>query len=326
MIATGRKRLALVAPAQALLVTGRHPVARHETIARRERIPAQAGALVRTVDAAYPAHQRRRPHGTTGRAARGPVPALAHRHPATVVRWRIAPGGVIDPGPAPRRQPGPAAVAVRRPVGGYIARRPQRAVLDVLGPAAVTVQFFIAGHAGGHILGGNHDVGQAVALVGPDIETVAPRHRRAHVLGGHVHLAARIDRHRRTGAIDAGDAGQHADLAGVGYPFHVHPQQARLDHGDARLRRGQFEVAQQVRIAHPDAGAAVVEAQAQQVVVELGDFEIGVAIEPYRRGADAKLGAGAAGGDQVAVGRHRPVEAGGHRFIVPTQGNLALHR
>ncbi len=324
--ATRRKRLALVAPAQALLVAGRHPVARHEAVARRERVPAQARALVRMVDAAHPAHQRRRPHRAAGRTARRPVPALAHRHPAAVVRRRIAPGRVIDPGPAPRRQPGPAAVAVRRPVGADIARRPQGTVLDVLGPAAVAVQFFVAGHAGGNVLSGDHGLGLAVALVGPDVEAIAPRHGRAHIGGGDIHLAARADRHRGTGAIDARSAGQHADLAGVGQALHVHPQQARLDHGDARLRRGQFEVAQQVGIAHPDADTAVIEAQAQQVVVELGNFEIRVGVEPHRGGAETKLGTGAAGGDQVAVGGDWPVEAGGYRFILAAQGDLALHR
>nr|GEU28320.1 hypothetical protein [Tanacetum cinerariifolium] len=324
--AARRERLALVGPAQALLVAGRHPVAGHEAVARRERIPAQARPVARVVDAAHPAHQRRRPHGTAGRTARRPEPALAHVDPAAVMRRRIAPRRVIDPGPAPRRQPGPAAVAVRRPVGRHVARRPQRAVVDALGPAAVAVQFLVTGHAARYIPGADHRFRHAVAFVGPHVETVAPRHAGAHVLAGDIDLAAGGNGDRRAGAIDAGGAGQHRHQAGIGHAVHVHPQQARFDHRDARLRRGQFEIAQQLLVAHADADAAVIETQAQQVVIQFGDFQVGVGIEPHRRRADAELGAPAAGRGQVAAGRHRPVQRDGHRLVLAAQRDLALGR
>src|SRR5450830_1895296 len=119
-----------VRQAQAVAVLGRHAVGRLIAVARRQRIPAQPGASVAVAEidiplrAADPAHQRRRPHVAARGAAGGPAPATVDQHPAAVMAGRIAPGRVVDPRPAPWRQPGPAAVTVGRPVGRHRTRRP----------------------------------------------------------------------------------------------------------------------------------------------------------------------------------------------------------
>src|SRR5262249_40576272 len=73
-----------------------------------EARPADEGNQGRGIDRAH-AHDH---------AAGNPDPTPADHGPAAVVEGREAPRGVIDPGPAPRLDPGPVAVAVRRPTRG----------------------------------------------------------------------------------------------------------------------------------------------------------------------------------------------------------------
>ena len=142
----------------ALQVVVRQAIARHEGVARGQRVPALRRTRCRRELKLrlqpLPPTQPTSAGAHTGRptlAARRPRPALVDLHPAAVVEWRVAPRRVVDPGPAPWRDPGPAAVAVRRPVGGDRARHPQRAVFGVVAPDAVLVEVFVAGHFGGDV-------------------------------------------------------------------------------------------------------------------------------------------------------------------------------
>src|ERR1700691_4365066 len=62
-------------------------------------------------------HQSRRVHGPHNHRTRNPAPASAEFSPATVMEWSKAPGFVFNPGPTPRCDPGPVAIAIRRPTG-----------------------------------------------------------------------------------------------------------------------------------------------------------------------------------------------------------------
>src|SRR5271157_797500 len=69
-----------------------------------------------------------------------PTPAPAKPVPAAIVVGSKTPRLVTDPGPAPRADPVPVAVAVRSPVGADIVRSPNRAVVGLFAPGAVVVQ------------------------------------------------------------------------------------------------------------------------------------------------------------------------------------------
>ena len=105
---------------------------------------------------------------------RRPEPAVLPDHPAAVVERRKTPGRGIDPGPAPRRDPGPAAVVERRPADRHLARRPELTVRRMADPVAVAVQVLPTGHASRHVAGRDrrvvqtlvpgHPIGKAVAF------------------------------------------------------------------------------------------------------------------------------------------------------------------
>src|SRR6185437_5566647 len=59
---------------------------------------------------------------------------------------RIAPRLVIYPGPAPRLDPGPVAIAIRRPVGSDLGGIPDLAVVGCALPVAVLIQVVVADH------------------------------------------------------------------------------------------------------------------------------------------------------------------------------------
>ncbi len=319
-----------------MLHTG--PVRRHESLVRGQRIPAnrrrrlaRAAAVKAQLPAvaANPAHQGGRPHGMGHIASRRPAPALVVPEPATIVEGRIAPGRVVDPGPAPWRHPGPAAVAVGRPADGHHVRHPQAAVFDALAPAAVPVQFLVAGHLGRHVAV-LHDAAVVVlvARLGPVVEGVARGHAGLHFVAAHGGALAGAHRQVVAAAIEHGGAGEHGDDAGVAHQLGIDPHPARFLQMHIALRRAQLEALQQLRVQHPQADAAVVQAQAEVGVVELDDLEGAVAVDPHRRRAEPEFGARAGGGDDFIVGSDGPVQQRAIHLAVGAgvDVDLALHQ
>ena len=79
-------------------------------------------------------------------AARDPAPAVVDIGPASIMKRSEAPRLLVDPGPAPRRNPYPAAVAIGRPIRRRLARIPHLAILRAALPVAVGIEVGIAGH------------------------------------------------------------------------------------------------------------------------------------------------------------------------------------
>src|SRR5690242_10932523 len=65
---------------------------------------------------------------------------------------RVAPGLIVDPGPAPRLYVRPMARSVRLPAGGYRAWSPDVAVLAVVAPAAIGTEILVAGDTARQVL------------------------------------------------------------------------------------------------------------------------------------------------------------------------------
>ena len=119
-------------------------------LARRQREPGDtatsliaAGHTKAKVGAAHKHDQRRCVPGRCGDRARHPGPVVAQVGPAPVVGHREAPWGVVHPGPAPRIDPDPVAVAVRCPAGRHPIWHPHMAVSRVVAPTAVGIQVLV---------------------------------------------------------------------------------------------------------------------------------------------------------------------------------------
>jgi len=134
-----------------LNVTRRDAIGRAVDIARAERKPGHASAANANADAktraAHPRYERGCVHRANvsnsydGRARRDgyPAPNTADDNPAAVVERSKAPRRIVNPGPAPRRDPDPVAIAIRLPANNGRVRKPDRAVFRHRTPTAIVV-------------------------------------------------------------------------------------------------------------------------------------------------------------------------------------------
>ena len=103
---------------------------------------------------AHPGDQGRRIDRANRAGARDPGPPPADEQPASVMEGRKSPRRLVYPGPSPGFDPGPAAMAVRSPVGGYRPRVPDGSILGDAPPVSVGIEVGIARHAGGNVARG----------------------------------------------------------------------------------------------------------------------------------------------------------------------------
>ncbi len=132
------------------------PVHRPIHIARTEWVPGDTGPAANAhapvgAACADEGDQCRRIARAWHIRARHPAPAVADMRPAAIVKRREPPRLVVNPGPAPRRDPGPVARAVRRPTGFHHAREPDSPITRVFLPVAVVIQRGVASHLSRHI-------------------------------------------------------------------------------------------------------------------------------------------------------------------------------
>src|SRR5215469_9635535 len=130
--------------------------------------------------AAYPGDQRRRIHRAHVRYRnhrwswrdRHPAPHATYRHPTTIVEWSKAPRFVVNPSPAPRRDPNPMAVTIGRPADNDSMRKPHVAVPWHGAPATVFIQVLVADNIVGNVTRRNGVVVAQISLVAPLIEVI----------------------------------------------------------------------------------------------------------------------------------------------------------
>src|SRR5262249_16712151 len=129
-----------------------------------------------------------------------------YERPAAVVEWRKAPRRVVDPGPAPRLNPGPVAVPVGRPSHYHGSRRPRPSVARYATPGAILIQVLVADHFARNIRPRNRVLFAPPAHFAPAVETVG-RRRLAHILGNRVDAAdpRHLARMHGKGTAAAGD-------------------------------------------------------------------------------------------------------------------------
>ena len=144
----------------------------HINFPRTQRKPSHIAAEADSNSAANKDHQRGRIDRPHCDRPGHPAPASADRHPASVVKRRVAPWRVIDPGISPRRDPVPMALVIRRPARGNAVGIPDMAVVRIVAPVAIVIQVFIADHVVRHILRRARLIVAVIAVVGPVIKLV----------------------------------------------------------------------------------------------------------------------------------------------------------
>src|SRR3981189_728321 len=105
---------------------------------------------------------------------RHPAPRSMDVGPATVVSYRKPPRRVIDPGPAPRRDPRPVPIVIGRPPHRN-PRRPNIPILDIGTPSAEIIQVLVTNKIRRNITGGDRAFPTAVSLMRPAVEVVGRR-------------------------------------------------------------------------------------------------------------------------------------------------------
>src|SRR6185437_13767600 len=288
-------------------------------LARAEREPAHRRAADAhrhaPAAAAHEGHQRRRIHRACHDRPRDPAPGAADVRPAAVVVGREAPRRIVHPGPTPRRDVGPVAVAVRRPVRRHLAGVPDRAVVGAALPAAVLVEVLVADHVVGYVATRLRSCVALVALAAPRVEgvaadDVADRQRRQR---GVVELVAAALENvvlRVVLAVDRGLAVEHGDAGAVAAVVHVHAEGSGA--GDYQCQRGRVDLVALalVEVAHAEVQRALGQLHLGEVVVEVEQAEVGAAGHAQHAAAQLQFGTRTVAGGEAVAGGQRPVEVG----------------
>jgi hypothetical protein len=268
-----------------------HGERRHVDFTDRQRNPADGGfrhhyAWIETGED----HQRGSIHGTNygDRHGRHPAPRSAYRYPAAVVKRRPTPRSVIDPVPAPRLDPGPVTIAVRRPVARHAGGKPHGAVgIDAAPHAKLGTEVGIAGKIARDVTRGHGGHFTCIAKGAKCVELVRRRQRmrierRAFTARGR-HLRAHVHRRRLVPDVDFRLAGAHRGDGGVAVFVDVHPVIAIAQQREGELRSIDLEAFPGTQRVQPDAHRSGGELDLRHVIVEIQERKIGTGAHADRR-------------------------------------------
>ena len=246
-------------------------------------------------------------------AAGDPAPSVVHIGPAAIMKWREAPGLLVDPGPAPGLDPDPTAVAIGRPIRRHLAWIPDFAVLRVALPAAVMIEIRVAGHLRRNIMGRRQPLGVIVVRGAPFDECVG----RGVLDAGNDRV--RPGQHRCVAAVDA-DIGAAADKTRAAGKYRDARRLVRgpgvdvvgtgLQQPHRTLRQVDLKALAVVELTQMEVDAPLRQAELGHLIVQIGDVEFGPARHADRGRADLDLRAGLRIGRERASGRDRIVDPG----------------
>jgi len=101
-----------------------------------------------------------------------PSPRRTDVRPAAIVKGRETPRSIIHPGPSPRTDPDPVAVAVWRPTRCHRRRRPDCAVSWIIFPGPILIEIFGTNHVWIHVAGRSRVVLLPVSRAAPFIKAI----------------------------------------------------------------------------------------------------------------------------------------------------------
>src|SRR5262249_37377406 len=120
---------------------------------------------------AYENNQSGSVDGLNGNRAGNPSPSIFDESPAPIMKWRVAPGIIVNPGPAPRIDPSPVSFTIRHPARGHPGE-PDVTVFRIRTPIAIVIEVFVADHIARAVTRGPGLVRTAIAGVTPVIKLI----------------------------------------------------------------------------------------------------------------------------------------------------------
>ncbi len=291
-------------------------------IARSQRIPGHARAAADTDRRAHAAdesnHRRRiaRPHRDR---PRHPSPPVAEIRPAPVVRRGEAPRRVVDPGPAPRRHPGPVARAVRRPARRFGTREPHGAVAGVLLPVAVVVQRGVSRHVARHVARRDRFVLAGITRGRPLVKAVGARNVARACIGqvraGEAHALSTAHFDRARVAIKHGGAMPYRNERCRAVRGNVEPVVARFTRHKGQVGCIYLHLLVWRQRAHAQLQRALRQLYLRGVIVEVKYGSGGCATHADCGSPGMKLGTAARVHPEPVARGHRAVQANCRPFV-----------
>src|SRR5579859_1512161 len=269
-------------------------------------------------------------NGNDARRARYPTPAAANIDPATIVEGRKAPRRIIHPRPAPRRDPGPVAVAIGRPVNNGNVREPDRAVFRHLAPAAVVVEVFVADHVIGNVAARHRVLFAVIALATPAIEIVVALQifyvRIQRIGAGENALLARMNRVGRAAAGHFARALGNVDNGGVAGFIDVDAIAAGTQDGKSKVGRIHLDGFLVVEAKHVKIDGAFGDAKLHHSVVQIQERQTGLTGQADHGGTHIEFGTRALVGPEFVAGGHGAIDYSGDPIIGAggTEGNFSV--
>src|SRR6266702_8170436 len=214
---------------------------------------------------------------------RAPAPPAAKIIPTAVMVRRETPGRIVNPGPAPRADPVPIAVAVGSPVRRNFALIPNEAIFRLIAPVTVIIQIAVAGRIARNVLSGNGVVFFQVALGGPTIEAVRT--------GSPVNVVLDVVRAVEFGALPGMNfiglaAGSYftftancGNASRVAVFIDVNAKSARFLDGESQIRRVHFVEIALTKFADAEIDAAFRKAHLRDALVKVQERQRGHAAE-----------------------------------------------
>ena len=299
-------------------ILGADRVGRTIDLARSQREPGHAHAAADREGCARAAPDK--PHecwSIDRRDTEGPgnpAPRRSDAGPAAIVEWSKAPRLGAHPSPAPGIDPGPVAVSIWSPVRIHVRGHPDRSVALHILPVAVLVEIFIADHVGRHVAGRGGALFARFAGRAKAVEVVG----RWDIIGCRIRQVVPGEAVRRTGA----DRIRPAFADDVGLTF-AHRRDrhrpvgagrdavpARLCDREGEVRRVNFDHVLRGETPHTHAKRPLGQLQLCRLVIEIGERDTGLAVEPERDAADVQFGTGTRVGPETVTGDQGTVGLG----------------
>src|SRR6266567_4416184 len=292
-------------------VRAAYAIRRHVDLARPQREPRHSNATAPAdsnaygeVRAADPGHERGRVdrpnvsyfnHCRSWRA-RHPAPHTANDNPTSVMERCEAPRLIVNPSPAPGRDPNPVAVAVRSPSNYGSVREPDVAILGHGPPATVIIEILVADHVSRDVARRDGALFAAVAVAAPVIEIVFIAAKALHVgvkLFSPEERAGlpRMNRISRSTARDFAFAVANKHGGRVACLVHIDAIAAGTKNGKRQVWSVDLERFVVIETAHANIDGSFGDADLRDVVREVQEGKAGVARQADRRRTDVQLGA-----------------------------------
>src|SRR6185312_12657119 len=235
------------------------------------------------------------------------------------MKWREAPRLVIDPGPAPRIDPGPVAFAIRCPTAADAAGKPDAAVRRLRTPSAVAVEVLVSDHVGRYIARGNGARVTPIAIERPALERIGRGQREEFAVADIGAMKAvglsRGDDIRRVLAVDLAGALAHRDGRRAILWIDVDAITTRPRQREREIRRVDLDDIARRQLAHAHVERPLLNLHLRDAVIEVRHRHARLRTEPPRAVVDADFRARIAVGPNAIAGDERAVDLRLHPLV-----------